>query len=150
MPGLCTFSEFWLTKKEFQSWLKKDASNTHNAGGPTKFPITKELLCSASSARQKYETYLNEQRVEQEAHAVSLKRKAVDQELDGLKSKRRQLEKDIDSLNKAADAKAMDAEEQRNMSLIVQSNALRKSAANKRSEKFKLDKIIEEKSKAAV
>jgi hypothetical protein len=115
------------------------------AGGPTKLPITKELLTYCSSARKKYQDYLDEERSNKEKEKASAKRKAAKQDIDDLKAKRKCLEKDRDHLEKSANQKAEEAEKKMNLPLLTESNALRRRAREKAEEMKKLDKQIKEK-----
>lgn len=116
------------------------------AGGPTEVNIGKELLLHASSARQKYEAYLQEERAKKGAREKAQKRKAEEDELDRLKAKRRQLEKDVRSLETSASDKYDSAEKNNSMSLLVEANAVRRRASEKKAELAKVDNLIKEKS----
>ena len=73
--------------------------------------ISKPLLLSAEGARQKYSSYLDEQKRKKTSEGVKLKRKELVNELDELKKKRRRLETDVDGLVKSADKFAQKAED---------------------------------------
>ncbi|MCK5814301.1 MAG: hypothetical protein KAH03_08580, partial [Cocleimonas sp.] len=92
-----------------------------NAGGADHVPLTKELLSYASSARSKYEQYLEELKRQKETEKQTLKRKATDKEVDELKTKRNRLQTDIVSMEKSADMKALDAEKYGRLPLLAES-----------------------------
>lgn len=117
------------------------------AGGPTKLPITKELLCYASNARKMYHAYLETERAATERAKVAEKRKAEIQEIEDLKVKRQRLQKDVDFLEKSANEKADEAEKKGCLPLLTQSNALRRGAREKKEEMAKLDEQIKNKEK---
>lgn len=104
------------------------------SGGVLKVPITKPLLASCSLARQKYEQYLGKQREEKKTAEQQLKRKASLEQLEELKNKRQRIDLDISSLTKSADQYAEKAEHTGNLTFIAKSNALRRSAKDKRLE----------------
>ncbi len=102
-------------------------------GGVTKVRITKELLTNVRCARMRYEADLkkNEDGEREEIHR---KRLAEEGEMCELEAKIRRIGDDITSLKKEADAKAVSAEQKSDLSLLAQSNALRKAAAKKQAD----------------
>ena len=102
-------------------------------GGVLSVPITKSLLSYAQAARQKYMTYLDEQKVKRAAVVtdVNAKRKFEADALEKLESKRRRLENDVKALQASADELADSAESSGDLTLLSKSNALRKSAKQK-------------------
>jgi len=89
--------------------LVQDCSQS--VGGGLAVSINKPLLSSAAGARQKYLSYLDEQKRNKASEGVALKQKELANELDELKKKRRRLETDVDGLVKSADEFAQKAEE---------------------------------------
>ena len=87
--------------------------------------ILKELLTSASVARQKYNKYLEDSNAEKEKKASTLKRKAAEDELIGLKKWFKQMESDHTHLTNEADKALIKAEQDSNLSLLSQGNSLR-------------------------
>lgn len=106
---------------------------------PSQFPLTKEVLTYASAARRKYDEYLDQQR------KIAEKRKLEDEVAEQqvlLQAKRRKLNEDIEGLENSANKKAVDAETQENFQLLMESNALRKKATEKKAELKTLDDKI--------
>jgi len=102
-------------------------------GGITNIDITnKRLLISCSSARQKYVAHLEDEKKKSAATAVGKKRKAVEDEIGELKIKRLKVQTDVDALTKAADDFADKAEKEHKLTLIAQSNAMRRAAKEKK------------------
>ncbi|XP_076458263.1 uncharacterized protein LOC143291991 [Babylonia areolata] len=118
------------------------------AGGPTKVPITKEMLSFASSARRRYDLYLEEEWTKQANKSKEAKRKAEAEEVEQLKAKRRRLQEVIDRLEAASAAEAEKAEQLAALSLLAQLNALRRRVSEKKEELANSDSILAEKSKA--
>lgn len=116
------------------------------AGGVTAVPITKELLSYASSAYSKYQAFLEHQKRERGQEAAAQKREAENDELQELKKKRSCLMADAEALETAANKKAEEAENKGKLTLISQSNALRKRGQEKRAAANDLEKLIAEKS----
>ena len=112
-----------------------------SVGGVLAVSINKPLLSSAAGARQKYLSYLDEQKRKKTSEGVALKRKELVDELDKLKKKRRRLETDVDGLVKSADKFAQKAEETGKLVWITKSNSLRRTA----KEKEKTCKDVEDK-----
>ena len=67
----------------------------NNAGGIHKVYVSKQLLISAASARQKYMAHLDERKRAKVTEEVARKRKDVLEEIDELKRKKKRLESDI-------------------------------------------------------
>lgn len=95
--------------------------------------ISKQLLMSSAGARQKYLSYLEEQKRIRVSQEKMLKRKATMDEIDVLKKKKRQFETDVEALLKTADEFADKAEDSRNLTWVAKSNSLRRSAKEKRA-----------------
>ena len=88
----------------------------------------KQLHVSSSTARQRYFTYLDDQKKMTEDEGKSRKRKAIADEVDDLKSKKQKLWIDKDSLTAAADDFADQAEKQHKLTVIGKSNAIKKQS----------------------
>ena len=74
------------------------------AGGVLSVPITKPLLSYAQAARQKYMTYLDQQKAKKAAVTdVNAKRKLETDALEKLESKRRRQDNDVKALQASAD-----------------------------------------------
>ena len=102
------------------------------AGGVLSVPITKPLLSYAQAARQKYMTYLDQQKAKKAAVTdVNAKRKLETDALEKLESKRRRLDNDVKALQASADELADSAESSGDLTLLSKSNALRKCAKQK-------------------
>lgn len=114
-------------------------------GGIMNVEVTKGLLLSAASAKNRYDSYLDEQRHKKQSEEQSRKRKNVLDELEELKKKKKRIKTDIDELILKADNLASDAEKKGKISLITQSNCLRKRSKEKEEELKGLESMIEEK-----
>ena len=104
------------------------------AGGLCGVPITKSILSYAQGARQRYVAYLEAEKQKQTSinSDCNAKRKLEADERDKLEAKKRRLDNDIAALMKSSDELADSAEAMGDLTLLSQSNALRKSAATKR------------------
>lgn len=99
------------------------------AGGVLSVPITKPLLSYAQAARQKYMTYLDQQKAKKAAVTdVNAKRKLETDALEKLESKRRRLDNDVKALQASADELADSAKSSGDLTRLSKSNALRKCA----------------------
>jgi len=76
---------------------------------------------------------------------VTRKRKAVYDEVQCLKRRKLELSTDIDSLTATADQLAEKAESSRDMSILLESNAMRKVCKEKTAEMTELDKQLADK-----
>lgn len=103
----------------------------NNAGGIHKVDISKQLLISAASARQKYMAHLDERKRAKITEEVARKRKDVLEEIDELKRKKKCLESDIVELNESADEYAQKSEDTGKLNFVVKSNSLRRTAKEK-------------------
>ena len=118
-----------------------------NVGGVTKVSLTKELLVSASHARQRYQAHLDEEKRKKEEQKRGEKRKATLEELDNLKEVKKKMKANIGTLFKSADQFAEQAESTGKVTLISKSNAMRQSAKDK-GELKSIDKAIDKKLEA--
>jgi hypothetical protein len=107
--------------------------------------LSKELLQAASGARMRYQAYMEENKKKQSNEVKSGKRKAIEQELKDLIAKKSRLETNMIHLAKSADSLAFEAERKSDLSLIAQSNAMRKSSNDKCAELPKLQQLIADK-----
>lgn len=112
-----------------------------SVGGVLNMELSNALLMSASSARQRYHAYLDDQKKAKESEAQQQKRKHMVDELEDLKKKKQCLEGDIKGLEKSADDFADKAEHTRQFLLITKSNTMRRRAKEKSAEL----KIVNEK-----
>ena len=119
----------------------------HHVGGLRGVVITKELLNSAQSGRQRYHAYLEERKNEKEKKDKGEKGKPKEEEMVHLKKKKIRLEKDIKFLNKEADSLSLKAEETQNFNLIIKCNSHRKRSKDKEAEVEQLKTEIAEKEK---
>ncbi|CAH3031588.1 unnamed protein product [Pocillopora meandrina] len=104
-----------------------------SVGGLANVKISKQLLMASAGVRQKYISYLEEQKRIKVSQENTLKRKAAMDGIDVLKKKKRQIETDIEALLKTADEFADRAEDSRNLTWVAKSNSLRRSAKEKRA-----------------
>ena len=119
-----------------------------NVEGVTKVSLTKELLVSASHARQRYQAHLDEEKRKKEEQKRGEKRKATLEELDNLKEVKKKMKANIGTLFKSADQFAEQAESTGKVTLISKSNAMRQSAKDKEGELKSIDKAIDKKLEA--
>lgn len=92
--------------------------------------FSKELLASASAGRQRYLSYLDERRQQEDEGAQSRKRKAVCVEKSELEKKKKRLTSDIAALNFDADKYVKEAYAKTDHSLLAKSIAFRDAAKN--------------------
>ncbi|KAH9381460.1 hypothetical protein HPB48_016973 [Haemaphysalis longicornis] len=104
------------------------------AGGVLQIPITKELRIAVSAARQRYGAYLEAQKKQDLDASKQRKKHCIEEELDAMKRKKQKLEATIDDLVASADAYAEKAEAENDVTHIVKSNSLRKTAKDKTAE----------------
>ncbi|KAJ8356663.1 hypothetical protein SKAU_G00194570 [Synaphobranchus kaupii] len=116
-----------------------------SVGSVTNVQLTKELLISVSGARQRYHSYLDDQKRDNGKEKSVKKRKALGDELDELKKKRARVENDIGALEKSADEYADKAESTGKLTFITKSNSLRRTAKEKKASLQDLEKQIDEK-----
>lgn len=131
--------------------LRTISDHLTSIGGISNVQISKELLCSASGARQKYHHYLEEEKCKKVREQVNLKRKAAVDEIDQMKKKSKTLNSDIYALEKSVVKFADDAETTHGAtshSLIVKSNSLRRTTNEKIAELKSLLLEIDAKTKS--
>ena len=117
-----------------------------NVGGVTKVSLTKELLVSASHARQRYQAHLDEEKRKKEKQKRGEKRKATLEELDNLKEIKKRMKANIEALLKSADQFTGEAESK--VTLISKSNTMRRSAKEKEGELKSIKEAIGKKPEA--
>ena len=106
-------------------------NHVQSAGSILKAELSKQLLVSAASARQRYMEYLEEQRRTKTKEQVSSKRKEVVDQIDELETKKKRLERE---LTKSADELTEKSEESGRLESVAnsqQSNSLRRTAKTK-------------------
>ena len=109
---------------------------------------SKELLASASSARQRYQTYLDEEKRREVEQKRVQKRAAVLDELNDLKVKEKRMKSNIEALFKSAYGFAEQAESTGKVTFIPTSNAMRRSAKEKEGELKSIEEEINKKREA--
>ena len=114
-----------------------------NVGGVTKVSLTKELLVSASHARQRYQAHLDEEKRKKGEQKRGEKRKATLEELDNLKEVKKRMKANIEALLNSAHQFAEETESTGKVTLISKSNAMRRSAKEKKGELKSIDKKLE-------
>ena len=100
-------------------------------GLPMEQCITAEMLRQCKFAHSHYQFHLDE--MKRESEETDRERKAVKEELEQTEKKKK-LDSAVTDLEREADQLAQDAEEQNKMSMLVNSNALRSKAKEKRVE----------------
>ncbi|XP_029845476.2 uncharacterized protein LOC115328421 [Ixodes scapularis] len=123
-------------------WIVCDA--VEKAGGVLNIPLTKELSTAVSAARQQYSAYLEAEKKQRE-DAKQAKKRCIDEEIDTMKAKKRKLEATIADLTASADAYAEKAEKANDLTYIVKSNSLRKTAKSKAKELLSISQQIQKK-----
>lgn len=122
--------------------------HVRSVGGILKVDITKGLLLSAASAKQKYNYYLAEQKNKNESKMTKKRKEIIHEEINLLKKQKKNVDSDIKELLKSADNFAEEAEKSRNFSMITKSNSLRKTAKEKQETikaiEIKLDAKLQE------
>ncbi|XP_014675867.1 PREDICTED: uncharacterized protein LOC106815856 [Priapulus caudatus] len=108
--------------------------HVNRAGGVCNVQITPQLLVAAAGARQKYLMHLDEEKRKKERVEKSRGKKRLEEEIEEVKSKRRRLNDDIDSMQKSADALSEKAERTGKLTLVSQSNSLRRTVVTKKVE----------------
>ena len=124
--------------------MRKIVEYVQKCGGVHLVPITKELVLSASSARNRCQLYLEEARRKEAAATKCLKRKAAEEKVSSLNFKKARLEGDIQNLIHQADRLCEQAEEKGSLTLVSQANALRARVKDKQAGLCALQKEIEE------
>ncbi|KAE8278809.1 hypothetical protein D5F01_LYC22384 [Larimichthys crocea] len=119
--------------------------HVRSVGGVTNVAITKELLLSVAGARQRYHSFLDDQKRASVKEMGAQKRKALGDELDELKKKRNRVKEDIGALEKSANNFADKAESTGNLTFIAKSNSLRRTAKDKRASLEEIEKQIDQK-----
>ena len=104
--------------------------------GSLNVKITKDMICSAATARQKYMLYLEEEK-KKEKKAFSMKRKSLMEELDDLKAKKKKLECEAEGLAKSADRYSLKAEKAKNIGEVRQMVAKSNSHGSTSKQKLK-------------
>lgn len=119
----------------------------YKVGGILQVPITKELRTSVSAARHRHQAYLESQKKEQLEGARQSKKCIVEEEIENMRKKKAKLVSTVADLISSADTFAEKAEETGDITLIVKSNSLRKTAKTKKEELLSLSQEITEKMK---
>lgn len=115
-----------------------------SVGGLLNVTYTEQLLLSASSAKHKYHTYLDEQR---RLKQKTLKRKGLMDEITEIQAQKKRMEEDIRVLLESADETAEKAELQGELGLISKSNGLRRAAKEMERSLETLEKQLTDKLK---
>ena len=102
-----------ISKENLQehTFFRQVYDHIKSVAGAINVEITKKLILSVASARQKYMAYLDEQKRKKEKQVVSLKRKSLLEEIEDLKTKKKRLESDSAALAKSADEFLQTAED---------------------------------------
>lgn len=119
-----------------------DAVN--QAGGILNVQITKELRASVASARQHYRAFLEAKKKRDLEDSMQVKKRCIDEEVEGLKKKKK-LEVAVAELTASADSYAEKAETTSDLTWIIKSNSLRKSAKSKAQEILNIDLEVQRK-----
>ncbi|XP_075744803.1 uncharacterized protein LOC142803566 [Rhipicephalus microplus] len=112
------------------------------AGGILNVAITKELRKSVAAAHNRYRAYLEDTKKQVMEQTKASKRSHIEEEIESIKTKKRRLEATIADLTACADKYALRAEATSDITLIVKSNSLRKSANEKSLELADMDESL--------
>ena len=99
-----------------------------HSGGLGALVIDKPLLSAAASGRRKYAEYLEQQRADKAKSAKGVKRKELSDQITALEKRQKTVLCAKMSMTKDADTFSEQAEAQNDMTLIMKSNAFRRSA----------------------
>ena len=113
-----------------------------NVGGVSKVLLSKELLASASSARQRYQTHLDEEKKEKVEQSTGQKRTAVLDELNDFTVQKKRMKSNTEALLESADDLAEKANVTGKVTFISKSNAMRQSAKEKEGELKSIEEEI--------
>jgi len=106
----------------------------------------RELLLAASSARPKYNLYLEESKKKAEAEQSDKKRKAMSDQIEELKKKKARLQQDISSLEVSADTLLTKTETKHTINYVTEANSLRRTVKEKVEEvktvELQLDELL--------
>lgn len=120
-----------------------DAVNV--AGGICNVPITKELRTSVASARNQYRAFLETRKRQEQEDEKQKKKRCIEEEVEVLTKKKKKLEAAVKELTASADSYAEKAEATSDLTCIIKSNSLRKTAKTKQQEILDIDVKIQEK-----
>lgn len=120
-----------------------DAVNV--AGGICNVPITKELRTSVASARNQYRAFLETRKRQEQEDEKKKKKRCIEEEVEVLTKKKKKLEAAVKELTASADSYAEKAEATSDLTCIIKSNSLRKTAKTKQQEILDIDMKIQEK-----
>ncbi|XP_077484032.1 uncharacterized protein LOC144094048 [Amblyomma americanum] len=129
-------------------WQRIVCDVIDKAGGILKVAITKELRTSTSAAWNWYQAYLEEQKQQEAQQLRQSKRSLIENEIEANRHKKKKLEKTIVDLTAAADSYSKKAEAANDITYIVKSNSLRKTAKEKMQDLQAIDRAIAEKLQA--
>ena len=113
-----------------------------HVGGLDALIVDKPLLSAAASGRRKYTEYLQRQRADKAKAAKGVKRKALSDDITALEKRQKIVQSAMVSMNKDADTLSEQAEAKNDMTLVMKSNAYRRSAKVKGLELASLAKEI--------
>ena len=116
-----------------------------SVGGAQNIVITPKLLASASQAKSRYNAYLEETRRQAEKAALSGKRKEMFDQLEEVEAKKARLEEEATDLLKTADQCGDKGESTGQINFFIRSQALRRSAKDKRTQICILEQEIKQK-----
>lgn len=116
------------------------------AGGILSVPITKELRISVSAARNRYSAHIEAQKQEKLDDARHSKRRLINDEIDSMKKRKKELEAVVADLTGSADRYSEKAEQSNDITFVVKSNSLRRTAKTKAEELKNIIQLIQEKS----
>lgn len=112
------------------------------AGGILNVAITKELRKSVAAAHNRCRAYLEDTKKQVREQTKASKRSHIEEEIESIKTKKRRLEATIADLTACADKYALRAEATSDITLIVKSNSLRKTANEKSLELADMDESL--------
>jgi len=120
--------------------------HVQSLGGIDNIDVTnKQLLLYCAIARQKYSTYLEDEKKNRSKVAAGQKRKALSDEVSELKVRRKALQTDAEALSAAADDLSDQAEKLQKLPLVAKANIMRRAARDKAEQLKELNQLIDNK-----
>lgn len=121
-----------------------------HCGGIDHVSINKDMRLSCVTARSKYRLYLDQQRLEKQKDLQKSREKESMDNVEHLKCKIQRLQKESEQLGESANKLCDKAESSGNLKFLIEANALRRSAKEKKDTAAQLHKEVENAVKTVV
>ena len=121
--------------------------HVYSVDGILNVQLDKPLLLSVKQSRQKYERYLESERLKKKTAESQAKRKCVLDEIEEIKKKKKRTETDIRSLTETAGELLLKAVKEGKLTFLTQANSLRKTAKSKAVDLEEIQKSLDSKVK---